>query len=208
MSCTCHPFLAQQCLAEAHPTCVSYASLVMYNHLDSVPIPRPSLKKIWTKAFPNYSMSKDYPVEVMMVDLFYDEHRASHEAKLSMLFEQSVSTNWIVDSSVNLFSLCTKVHIYFFPTASGTCTCGTWYGWYVGTGGTLVRIRSTNYTVGTCTLVRVVRWYVYDRGTVKCQYFFPPVHINLVPAVWLVRWYVGTCTLVRIRLWYDHICQP
>ena len=83
-----------------------------------------------------------------------------------------------------------------------------------GTGGTLVRVvrwyvydrgtvvRSTNYTVGTCTLVRVVRWYVYDRGTVKCQYFFPPVHINLVPAVWLVRWYVGTCTLVRIRPWY------
>jgi len=93
MNCTCHPFLAHQCLAETRPTCVSYASLVMYNHLDSVPIPRPSLKKIWTKAFPNYSMSKDYPVEVMMVDLFYDEHRASHEAKLSMLFEQSVSTN-------------------------------------------------------------------------------------------------------------------
>jgi len=64
---------------------------VNYNNLDSVPIHRTQIKKIWTKAFPNYSMSKDYPVEVMMVDLFYDENRALHEAKLSILFEQHVS---------------------------------------------------------------------------------------------------------------------
>jgi hypothetical protein len=73
--------------------CVSYASLVNYDSLDTVPIPRPQLKRLWRKAFPKYSMSKDYPVELMMVDLFYDQHRALHEAKLSMLFEQYVSTD-------------------------------------------------------------------------------------------------------------------
>ena len=92
-----------------------------------------------------------------------------------------------MDSSVNLFSLCTKVHVYFFPTASGTWyagTGGTWYGWYVGTGGTLVRIRpwyggtvhklycgyikvSIFFSAGTyqpcssCMVGTLVRWYMY-----------------------------------------------
>jgi hypothetical protein len=90
MSCTCHPFVAKRCLADGRPTCVSYASLVTYNHLDTVPIPRVQIKKVWQKAFPLYSINKYYPVELMMVDLFYDQNRALHEARLTILFEKYV----------------------------------------------------------------------------------------------------------------------
>ena len=89
MSCACHPFIKKDdCLAEGRSTCVSYASLVTYNHLDTVPIPRTQLKKVWTKAFPQYKICKDYTVDEMMVDLFYDQRRALHEAKLTILFEK------------------------------------------------------------------------------------------------------------------------
>jgi hypothetical protein len=90
MACTCHRFLYNgQCVSTEDSQCVSFPSLICYNHLDVVPVPRKPLAMLWKRAFPKFKMSVDYPIHVMLCDLFRDtSSRPFHEASLELLFEK------------------------------------------------------------------------------------------------------------------------
>ena len=68
--------------------CVLFASLARYEHLEVVPVPRGAISKIWKKAFPRHSMSKNYPLCLMFKDLFHDDDKAHHEAHLALQFQK------------------------------------------------------------------------------------------------------------------------
>ena len=89
-SCCCHPFLKNgHCLSSANDEeCVSFASLVKYEHLDTVPVPFGAIAKIWKRAFPRHAMEKPYPLYLVVKDLFVDDNRAQHEAHLALLFQK------------------------------------------------------------------------------------------------------------------------
>jgi hypothetical protein len=90
-SCCCHTFLKNgHCLStsDADEECVFFASLAKYDHMPVVPVPRGAVARIWNKTFQKHSMTKQYPLYLMMKDLFLDDDRAQHEAHLALLFQK------------------------------------------------------------------------------------------------------------------------
>jgi hypothetical protein len=89
MACSCHPFLVKDhCLAGNTWSCVVFSSLVKYNGVESIPVPRRELGKLWTKTFRRYQLQPSYPSTLILRDFFIDDDRALHEAKLTILFEK------------------------------------------------------------------------------------------------------------------------
>ena len=88
--CCCHSFLRNgHCLSsEDGQDCVLFASLVKYEHLEVVPVPRGAISKIWNRAFQKHSKSKQYPLYLMIKDLFHDDDKAQHEANLALQFQK------------------------------------------------------------------------------------------------------------------------
>ena len=88
--CCCHQFLKSgRCLSSADDEeCVLFASLVKYDHLNVVTVPRTEIAKLWKRSFRKHSMTKGYPIYLMVKDLFLDGDRAQHEAHLALLFQK------------------------------------------------------------------------------------------------------------------------
>lgn len=89
MTCICHPFLLNgQCLSQNEEQCVSFPSLVRYNHLDTLPIAYSTVYKIWCRAFKNkYQTTDSYPSWLHIKDMFEDvDSKAMSEARLAAAF--------------------------------------------------------------------------------------------------------------------------
>jgi len=88
-SCTCHPWLLNgHCVASSeHQACVSFSSLLKYNHLEVVPLSDAVVKGIWKKAFPRHSTTGHYPSWKRFQDMFDDSGtKPMNEARLSVAF--------------------------------------------------------------------------------------------------------------------------
>ena len=101
--CTCHPFLlAGSCISDDEP-CVSFPSLIQYNHLDTLPISERVVRRIWQQAFPRYK-SKHYPTWKFLKDMFEDvESKPLSESRLAAAFiNANVPVNVPVDVPVDV----------------------------------------------------------------------------------------------------------
>lgn len=87
-SCTCHPFLTSTCIASVEENqCVSFPSLVQYNHLTTLPLSDKTVSAIWKKAFPRHIRSHGYPTWLSFQDMFDSaETKAMSEARLGVAF--------------------------------------------------------------------------------------------------------------------------
>ena len=87
-SCTCHPFLTSTCIASVKENqCVSFPSLVQYNHLTTLPLSDKTVSAIWKKAFPRHIRSHGYPTWLSFQDMFDSaETKAMSEARLGVAF--------------------------------------------------------------------------------------------------------------------------